>query len=312
MLIKGEHLEGVEPINEKLFENKKFLKIINEKLNNKEAIIYIKSIVNERDVYDKSGYSGSSTVIVKKDENNKNEYVIKIQPKNNLKKEFIAYKYFYKEGLTSKPIKYFDCGKYEVMIVEKINYPTAGFYFNNYKEISEFFGKELRKFHDKDFVNGKFSKEEYKTFKEKYKKSYKKAINNNSCLKYLSIYMEDYDWISMQKYLKKHKQILFDDIVLVHGDFNPNNIFIQNGNIKLIDFKDSGFVDRHYDIFWTMFMIIIFSGILKEKEKTRECEKIFLDAYGRDLINLEKIKFFKYFACLYWQQHDELTRIDIV
>ena len=124
--------------------------------------------------------------------------------------------------------------------------------------------------------------------------------------------MNDYDYTSMKKHLIENKNYLFEDLVLNHGDFNPNNVFINNNEIKLIDFKDSGFVDRHYDIFWTMFMIIIFSGILKDRNSIIECENIFLDAYGRDLINNEKLEYFKKFACLYWHQHDELTRIDIV
>ena len=59
-------------------------------------------------------------------------------------------------------------------------------------------------------------------------------------------------------------------------------------------------------------MIIIFSGILKEKDKINECEKIFLESYGMSQINEKELDYFKKFACLYWQQHDEITRIDIL
>ena len=313
MIKKGEHLEGVEPINEKLINNKEFFEIIKNRFKLDDNIVaYLKKIINGRNVYDKSGYSGSSTIIVNKDINNTNEFVIKFQKKGLLKNEFISYNYFYKHSMTTKPIKYFCCGEYELMIVEKNNMLTAGYYFDNYQQISIYFGEELRKFHNMNLIDGNFTIEEKEIFRNKYKNSFKEAINNDIGLKYLSMYMDDYDYESMKKYLIKNKNILFDDIVLVHGDFNPNNIFVGDEKIKMIDFKDSGFVDRHYDIFWTMFMIIIFSGILTDKKSIVECEKIFLDSYGRDLVDEKKLDYFKKFCCLYWKQHDEITRINIL
>ncbi|MBE6156248.1 MAG: hypothetical protein E7161_00675 [Firmicutes bacterium] len=313
MIKEGEHLEGVEPINEKIIKNSAFLKIMQNKIINDEAVLtYLTKLLNGRDVLDKSGYSGSSTIIVNTDDINKESLVIKIQPKDSLKEEFIAYNYFYKNKLAPKPLKYFDCGKYEFMIVKKINLPTAGNYFNNFQEIALFFGKELRKFHDLNLKKGKFTKEELKVFSKKFIKSFDEALKNETGLIYSSMYMDDYDYDKMKKDLQDNKNYLFDDAVVVHGDFNPNNVFVDKEGIALIDFKDSGFADRHYDIFWTMFMLIIFSGILADKKATLECEKIFLDSYGRDLIVEEKLTFFKKFACMYWKRHDEITRIDIL
>lgn len=314
MIKKGSHLEGVEPINEKEIDNALFLSIIEEKLGiQSEAYKYLSSKINGRNLYDKSGYSGSSTLIVNKDSNNIDEFVIKIQPKNKLYDEFIAYNYFYKKGLTSKPLKYFDCGKYEVTVVEKINLPVAGYYFNSYQEISVFFGKKLREFHDLNLIDDKLQEEEINSFSNKFINSYNKAIKKEEGLSYLSIYMNDYDYDQMRVYVEKNKHIMSKNKVLVHGDFNPNNVFIDKDlTIKLIDFCDTGIVNKHYDIFWTLFMIIIFSGILKEKNKINECEKIFLESYGRSQINEEELDYFKKFACLYWQQHDEITRIDIL
>lgn len=314
MIKKGSHLEGVEPINEKRIDNSLFLKIIEEKLGiQSDAYKYLSGKINDRHLYDKSGYSGSSTLIVNKDFNNFDEFVIKIEPKNKLYDEFIAYNYFYKKGLASKPLKYFDCGKYEVTIVEKINLPVAGYYFNSYQEIAVFFGKKLREFHDSNLIDDKFTEEEINSFSNKFINSYDKALKNKEGLIYLSIYMDDYEYDKMRIYVKENKHFMNKNKVLVHGDFNPNNVFVdENLNIKLIDFCDTGIVNKHYDIFWTLFMIIIFSGILKEKDKINECEKIFLESYGISQINEEELDYFKKFACLYWQQHDEITRIDIL
>jgi len=313
MIKEGEHLKGVEPINEKIIKNNDFFKILQNKINDDKKILkYLKKLLNNRDIIDKSGYSGSSTIIVNGDERNLKEVVIKIQKKDSLKKEYIAYKFFYKNGLSPKPLKYFECNNYELMIVEKTNLPMAGKYFNSFEEISKFFGKELRKFHELNLAKNKLTKNERLNFEKKFIDNYKEALNNKSGLIYASMYMEDYDYDAMKKYLINNKEMLFDDVVLVHGDFNPNNVFIDKDKIQLIDFKDSGFVDRHYDIFWTMFMIIIFSGILEDKKSILVCEKIFLDSYGRDIINEKKLDFFKKFACMYWKRHDEITRINIL
>lgn len=311
MIKKGSHLEGVEPINEKIITNDEFLRILKNKISqNKDVFEYIKILINGRDLYDKSGYSGNSVLIVNKDKNNKNEFVIKISRDGNLYDEYISYNYFYQKEYTSKPIKYFNCQGYEIMITEKINLNTAGYYFNSYQEISQFFGKKLREFHDENLISQGFSSLEKKIFKDKYKKSFNKAISSDVSLIYMIDYLNCNDIEMMREYLINNEKMLYNNLSLVHGDFNPNNIFITHDkNIKMIDFCDTGFCNRHYDIFWTMFMIIIFSGILKEKEKIQECEKIFLNSYGLDRINEEELLFFKYFACLYWKQHDEITRI---
>lgn len=314
MIKNGCFLDGVEPINEKIIKNSLFFEIIASKLGlQSEAYEYLLKKINGRDLYDKSGYSGSSTLIVNKDSNNFDEFVIKIEQKNKLYDEFITYNYFYKKGLTAKPLKYFDCGNYEVMIVEKIDLPVAAIYFNSYQDLAIFFGNKLKEFHDSHYINDTFTEEEYILFNTKFDHNYTKAINSEQGLLYLSIYMNNYNYNEMRLYLEKNKHILYQNRVLVHGDFNPNNVFIdENLNIKLVDFRDTGIVNKHYDIFWTLFMIIIFSGILKEKEKIIECERIFLNAYGISRINYEELDYFKKYACLYWRQHDEITSIDIL
>ena len=138
-------------------------------------------------------------------------------------------------------------------------------------------------------------------------------MSNNIILKYLAMYLNNHDVFEMKQYIKKNKEIINKNLVLVHGDFNPNNVFVDaNQNIKLIDFCDTGYCNKHYDIFWTLFMIIIFSGILKDHEKIKECEEIFYNSYGLDSIDFNEIKFFKYFTSLYWKEHDEITRFNML
>ena len=313
MIKKGSHLNGVEPINEKIITNDNFFNIlINKGIDNK-IIDYLRKLINNRDLYDKSGYSGNSVLLVKSDNMNTKSFVIKISNDGHLYDEYIAYKFFYKIGYTAKPINYFKCGVYQIIITELILDSTAGYYFNSYEDISLFFGKELKKFHERKLNEIEFTKEEKELFESKYEKNLAKALKNNIPLIYMVNYMGDCNVTKMKKYLIEHKEYLHKNLVLVHGDFNPNNVFVdKNKKIKFIDFCDTGICNKHYDIFWTMFMIIVFSGILYDKEKTKKCESIFLSAYGKESINQEELLFFKYYSTLYWKQHDEITRIDIL
>lgn len=308
MIKQGSHLDGVEPINELVVDNKEFIQILEGKIGKNENLKYVKDIVEGAIVYDKSGYSGNSVLICKKTNFNA---VIKISKNGNLYDEYISYNYFFKNDLTSSPIKYFKENEYEVMITEFIDLPTAGLYFNSYEEIAAFLGRELKKFHETKFI--KCTEEENKIFKNKFDKNFEEALNNDTILIYMSMYLNENNIAKIKKYLIRNKDILHRNELLVHGDINPNNIFIaDNMNLKYIDFCDTGFCNKHYDIFWTMFMIVIFSGILKEKDKIKECEEIFINAYGKENINESELLFFKYFACLYWKQHDEITRINIL
>lgn len=312
MKSKSNYLKELELINEKIIDKAFLLELLQSKLgNNSEAYLFLKELIKNKKVYDKSGYSGNSVLILKG--NNKDNYVVKISKNNELYHEYVSYQFFNKLNYTAKPIAYFKCDNYEIMVTKEILLLSAKDYFKSYQEIAYFFGKKLREFHDKNLIECTFSRVQKKLFENKYKSNYKKALKNGVILKYLSKDLEFDNIKKMKKFLVKNKSILFNNLVLVHGDFNPNNIFIKNKKeIMMIDFCDTGFCNKHYDIFWTLFMIIFFYGILEKKDCIKECEQIFYNSYGRDQINLEEIKFFKHLSCLYWKEHDEITRIDVL
>lgn len=309
MIKKGNHLDNVEPISEQNINNEEFIEILRNKIGDCEILDYIISLVKDYKIYDKSGYSGNSVLLLKS--KTKKNLILKISKSQKLYEEYIAYNYFYKNNLTSKPIKFFREKDLEIMITEYINLPTAGNYFNSFEEIALFLGKELKKFHETKFV--KCNVEEYNLFNNKYNKSLNEALKNSIPLKYMVIYLGEDNVEKMKQYLINNQDILHKNEVLVHGDVNPNNIFIgDNYKLQYIDFCDSGYCNKHYDIFWTLFMIIIFSGIIKEPDKIKKCEEIFLESYGKCNINERELLYFKYFTCLYWKEHDEITRINIL
>lgn len=310
MINEGEHLNGVEPPGRKKISNGIFIKILKEKIKCSDYLIdYLKVLSDNKEILDVSGYSGSSTILI---EDNKydDSYVVKIQPKNSLFEEFIAYKFYNKYNLTSNALKYEDCGNYEIMIVKKINALTAGQYFDTFEEVSKFMGTELRRIHDMNFDCHNMTYEERFVFDNKYKRIYKEALESNEALIYMCQYLNDYDILKMKEFLRKNVDYI-DGKTLLHGDFNPNNVFVKDGKlVGVVDFKDTGFADRNYDVFWSMWTTSLFSGLHYNREKLDKCEKIFLDSYGRDAIDEERIEFCKKLTCLYWKQHDEISRLD--
>jgi len=82
-----------------------------------------------------------------------------------------------------------------------------------------------------------------------------------------------------------------EDKVIIHGDYCLPNII-------LLDFKNNGFVDvgyggigdRHYDIFWGIWS-------LQYNYKTDEYAEHFLQAYGRDKVDQERLRLCGLLSC---------------
>lgn len=71
---------------------------------------------------------------------------------------------------------------------------------------------------------------------------------------------------------------------LIHGDACLPNFMMENGRItSLIDFAASGAGDRHIDLFWAVWSLAF-------NLKTEKYTAAFLDAYGRDGVEMEKVR----------------------
>ena len=64
------------------------------------------------------------------------------------------------------------------------------------------------------------------------------------------------------------KYLISDEVVLVHNDIHFDNIFINNGKIKIIDFERSMYAPRDFDLHILYFMIR-----KPWKHASEECEK---------------------------------------
>jgi aminoglycoside phosphotransferase (APT) family kinase protein len=91
----------------------------------------------------------------------------------------------------------------------------------------------------------KYNWSEY--MKKEFDSVYKKA-------KEMNIFNDEEQVLLEQAYLDFDKYLESDDFVLVHNDLHFDNIFVDNGRIKIIDFERSMYAPRDFelDIFYRM------------------------------------------------------------
>lgn len=83
-----------------------------------------------------------------------------------------------------------------------------------------------------------------------------------------------------------------DSQTLVHGDLCLPNFMLDDFRFTgFIDLGEGGLGDRHYDLFWTLWSLSYNCG--DDRFRGR-----FLDAYGRDAVNEDKIRFCGLMNCL--------------
>jgi kanamycin kinase len=77
---------------------------------------------------------------------------------------------------------------------------------------------------------------------------------------------------------------MLSDRVLLHGDYCLPNIILHNDAVSaFIDVGNGGVGDRHIDLFWGVWT-------LEYNLKTPRYGARFLDAYGRDAVNLDLLR----------------------
>jgi kanamycin kinase len=188
--------------------------------------------------------------------------------------------YFNKKGLGAKVVSYIS-DKNDWLLTKKVKGEDCTFdtYLADPVRLADIMGKRLRMLHEtsaedcpvKDRV-GEYialAEKNYKT--DNYDKS---AFPDNFGFKSGE---EAYYVLQKGKHLLKNE-------VLIHGDYCLPNIMLDNWDFSgFIDVGNGGIGDRHIDLFWGVWTLWF-------NLKTNEYTDRFLDAYGRDKIDMDKLK----------------------
>lgn len=297
-------LENVDAPKDDIISSTDVLKFLRKRNCREEDIDLIKEFIGNNDVLDTSGFSGNTTLLVDGDES----YCIKISDiSSSLQDLKILSNFFNKYKYTSNVISYISTNK-DYLITEKINANLVVQEFQDIDVVASTMGEYLRKFHDTVWDIQHFSDDERRLLRDNRDKFITTALKHDVGLSFFADYLCDHDFCSMKNYIEKYGYLFNPDEVLVHGDFNPKNIFSKDGKLcGIIDFTDSHFGDRHYDICFSMWSCMLYYGLLNYKEAIDRFIDIFLKSYGIEKIDFDRMKLCNKIVCMYWQENNVIN-----
>ena len=207
-------------------------------------------------------------------------YYLKTAKKGSLGREAQMTEYFHSIGYGTEVLDYIS-DESDFMLTRRMlgEDCTHEEYLREPKRLARLMGEELRRLHEYDYSNCpvKDRLSEYLSFAEErylcddYDKShFPDSFGYSSGKEAISVLREGKGELKCE--------------VLLHGDFCLPNIMLDNWHLSgFIDLGAGGVGDRHIDLFWGAWTLSFNLGTDKYRD-------IFFDAYGRDKIDLEKLK----------------------
>ncbi|MDR0886890.1 MAG: aminoglycoside 3'-phosphotransferase [Clostridiales Family XIII bacterium] len=209
-------------------------------------------------------------------------YFLKIAKKDSLHSEAVMMAYFHKKGLSGRVYESITDATRDYLLTERI----AGFdgtehkYLENPEKLCDVFAESLWRLHESDNSDcPKIGIGRTESFLADVERARMLDTIDSDLLEYIGLQdkNEAYHLLENQKYLLR-------DDALIHGDYCLPNILLD-------DFKFGGFIDvglggigdRHYDLFWGIWTLLF-------NLHTDEFKDRFLDCYGRDHIDLNRLK----------------------
>ena len=208
-------------------------------------------------------------------------FYLKRAARGSLYNECVMTDYFHKKGLGAEVLGY--CSEsFDWLLTRRVMGEDATHidFISHPKRLCDFLGKTLRELHESDFSACPVMNrnEGYISLVEE---NFKKGIFD------LSLTEKLYHFKSSDEAFKifsEGKSSLKGE-VLLHGDYCLPNVML-NRDFTLsgfIDLGNGGVGDRHIDIFWGRWTLLFNLGTDKYADR-------FFDAYGRDKIDLDKLK----------------------
>ncbi len=227
-------------------------------------------------IYDSSCSPEAKVYYIDKD----NGYYLKKSAKGTLKNEAELTSYFHFKGLGTEVLSYIS-SEYDWLLTAKVNGEDCTHidYVSAPKRLCDTIASELRKLHETDFSDCpvqnrndsylSLAEENYATG------NYDKSAFPDS----FGYRSADEAYAVLQS--GKH---LFKRDVLLHGDYCLPNIMLDDWKLSsFIDLGNGGVGDRHIDLFWGTWTLWF-------NLKTNKYYDRFLDAYGRDRVDLQMLK----------------------
>ena len=235
----------------------------------------IASFLNRADIYDSSCSEFAKVYYIDKNQG----YFLKVATAGALKTEHLMHEYFHRLGLTTAVLFYQTIGDKDYLITERVQGDDCTHYFNDPKRLCESIATNLRILHSQPIADCPIQNPIT---------SYGSAVHNGHAKgKYEhDLFKGLWEFSSVQAAWAAAKEGIqgLENNTLMHGDYCLPNIILNNWNFSgFIDLGRGGVGDRHIDILWGIWT-------LKYNLGTGQYTDRFIDAYGRDIIDKDKLR----------------------
>jgi kanamycin kinase len=236
----------------------------------------IRAIGHGSDIYDSSSSPEARVYFIDRD----GGYYLKVGAANSLRREAEMTAYFYKKGLGAEVISYIS-GEKDIMLSRAMAGLdcTSEKYLAEPKRLCDITAERLRMLHELDASDCPVRDRvgEYIAMGEL---NYAKGTYNTDH------FPDSFGYRSGEeayRVLQEGKHLLKNE-VLIHGDYCLPNIMLDAWRFSgFIDVGNGGVGDRHVDLYWG-------AWTLRYNLGTDVYRNRFFDAYGRDLVDQERLR----------------------
>ncbi|MGT2667011.1 aminoglycoside 3'-phosphotransferase [Streptococcus rifensis] len=233
----------------------------------------IQPFLKNTQIFDSSSHSGAQVFYLDKG------FYLKVAPKGCLAQEAELGQWFWEKGLGVELVTYLTEDR-DYLVTKAADGQDATHFLANPRKLCQVLASILTHLHA--MTPDDFPRENrLADYKDLVALNYQTGAFHESALLPrfgLKTRQEAYD------YVQAYKDTLTEDC-LIHGDFCLPNIILKKDYQfdVLIDFDSAGWGDRHIDLFWAIWSLNYNLG-------TDAYGDYFLDCYGRDKVDLERLK----------------------
>lgn len=236
----------------------------------------LRSYLDGAKLFDSSCSPFAEVIFIQKGEG----YYLKKAKAGELKREAEMTGYYASLGLSARVVEYITEKGCDYMLTERIRGEDCTYfkYLEQPVRLCDTLATLLRQLHEREYTGCPIPDhtELYlKTAEENYKKG---LFDPSYIMKELNIPDAD----SAYRYVNERRDMLKSD-TLLHGDYCLPNVMLDDFAFSgFIDVGNGGVGDRHVDLFWG-------AWTLNFNLKTDRYRERFFDAYGRELVDRERL-----------------------
>ena len=238
--------------------------------------IDLRSLMFGYPVYDSSCSSEACVYFVERD----GGYYVKQAPKGSLATEAEMTRYFHSLGLGVEVARYISEENDWLVTKAAVGEDcTSKRFLDDPRRLAILLGESLRSLHEIDHTKCPLQNR-MDSYDATVRANYKKGIFDSDL--FAGEFRFDNREGAYAEYLAARDSL--DDHVLLHGDYCLPNIILENWRLSaFIDVGNGGVGDRHIDLFWGVWTLWF-------NLKTDAYKDVFLDAYGRDKVEVSLLR----------------------